>query len=264
MRGLRVLLALKLLIATAWPAAGGAASTTDTLAIVRRLTPASARYEYVPFDVPAGATRLRVAYRYERANGDTVIDLGLFEPGPLDLATAAFRGYSGGARAEVVIGGDEATPGYRPGPLPAGRWHALLGLYKVAPASVDVAVMVEVATGGAPPDSVWARGVGSVSYRINRHVGEPADGSGPRVDEVRVGQRGVLGRALGGRVDAHGVHGRVDAPAQAGRAEPGVVGDDQRVGPGLDSPEEHGVVGPAGARRPAGAAGSGRRAPARA
>ncbi len=76
----------------------------------------------------------------------TSIDLGLFEPGPLDLGTTTFRGYSGGARSEIILTHAEATPGYRVGTLPHGRWHALLGLYRVATSGVDVTVTIETAT----------------------------------------------------------------------------------------------------------------------
>ncbi len=111
------------------------------------------RYQYVPFEVPAGAGRLRVAYRYDKAGGANVVDLGLFEPGPLDLGTPAFRGWSGGERGEIEVGTEMATPGYWPGPIPPGRWHVMLGLYKVSEAGVDVEVELESSAGrtsGAP------------------------------------------------------------------------------------------------------------------
>src|SRR5687767_3311075 len=76
-----------------------------------RYTPqdrAAGRYQYVPFDVPAGTTRLAFGYEYDGANGGNVVDLGLFDPGPLDLGTSAFRGWSGGARKRVTIGETEA------------------------------------------------------------------------------------------------------------------------------------------------------------
>jgi len=96
------------------------------------------RYQYAPFVVPAGATRLTVTYAYDKAGGANVVDLGLFEPGSLDFGTPAFRGWSGGAASEITVGTSAASPGYWPGPLPAGEWHVLLGLYKVGPAGVDV------------------------------------------------------------------------------------------------------------------------------
>jgi hypothetical protein len=101
------------------------------------------RYQYVPVVVPAGATRLTVAYTYDKAGGANVVDLGLYEPGSLDLGTPAFRGWSGGAASEIVVGTSASTPGYWPGPLPAGEWHVLLGLYKVGPAGVDITLTTE-------------------------------------------------------------------------------------------------------------------------
>ncbi|MBA3297625.1 MAG: PHP domain-containing protein, partial [Acidobacteria bacterium] len=74
------------------------------------------------------------------------VDLGLFEPGPLDFGSRALRGWSGGARMEILLGAGTASPGYRPGPLPGGRWHVVLGLYKVAPEGVAVILRVTVGT----------------------------------------------------------------------------------------------------------------------
>jgi hypothetical protein len=116
-----------------------------------RYTPrdrAAGRYQYVPVDVPAGTTRVTFGYAYDRAGGANVIDLGVFEPGSLDLGSPAFRGWSGGERKTVTLSATDATPGYWPGPLPAGRWHVALGLYKVADAGVAVAVTVETESSG--------------------------------------------------------------------------------------------------------------------
>ena len=106
------------------------------------------RYQYVPFDVPPGTSRLAFSYKYDKASGTNAVDIGLFEPGPLDLGAPAFRGWSGGDREGATVGETEATPGYWPGPLPAGQWNLVLGLYKVAEAGVDVEVAIET-TGGA-------------------------------------------------------------------------------------------------------------------
>ena len=109
---------------------------------------ATGRYQYVPFDVPMGTKRLAFRYEYDKADGANAVDVGVFEAGPLDLGSPAYRGWSGGNRSGATIGETEATPGYWPGPLPAGRWHLVLGLYKVAGAGVDVEVTIET-TGGA-------------------------------------------------------------------------------------------------------------------
>ena len=107
------------------------------------------RYEYVPFTVPRGTTKIAVSYQYDKAGDTNVVDLGLYEPGPLTLGTKTFRGWSGGAQASVSVGVNDASPGYWPGPIPPGEWHVQLGLYKVAPAGVDV--RVTIATSDAPP-----------------------------------------------------------------------------------------------------------------
>ena len=100
-------------------------------------------YAYVPFTVPPGTTRLTLTYRYDRAGGANAVDLGVYEPGLLDTGTPALRGWSGGARDTIAIGVGDASPGYWPGPLPSGEWHAVLGLYKVAPDGVEVELTVD-------------------------------------------------------------------------------------------------------------------------
>src|SRR5829696_6368902 len=108
------------------------------------------RYVYVPFDVPRGAVRVHVSYDYAREGGANTLDLGLFDAragGPgREVSARGFRGWSGGRRSEFFITREEATPGYLAGELPAGRWRVVLGLYKVAPAGVDVKVRVVVET----------------------------------------------------------------------------------------------------------------------
>jgi hypothetical protein len=85
---------------------------------------AESRYRYVPIDVPPGTAELRVALAYDTSAG--VLDLGCFGP------AGEFRGYSGGARDSFAVAETRATPGYLPGPLPAGTWHVLLGLHRVS------------------------------------------------------------------------------------------------------------------------------------
>ena len=124
----------------------------------------ASRYVYVPFDVPRGASRVQVSYEYPRENGANTIDIGVFD-------ARGFRGWSGGRRSEFFVARGEATPGYLAGELPAGRWRVILGLYKVAPAGVDVKVRVSVETGRA------------ANVRAARRppvVGKKAAGGGPR------------------------------------------------------------------------------------
>jgi hypothetical protein len=111
------------------------------------LTPtdqAKGPYFYVPFEVPAGTTRIDVAMRYPQAE-DCVIDLGLFDPRMTDYPSAeGFRGWSGGARNRFYVATDDATPGYVHGPMPPGTWNIILGLYKVPPQGADVTLTVEL------------------------------------------------------------------------------------------------------------------------
>jgi len=78
------------------------------------------KYTEVPFDLPAGVTRLTIRFRYGGKEQRSVIDLGLRDP-------QRFRGWSGGTRDHMTLATEDATPGYLPGPLPAGRWNLILG-----------------------------------------------------------------------------------------------------------------------------------------
>lgn len=78
-------------------------------------------YREAPFAVPAGVTRLTVAFDYAGREQKSVIDIGLRDP-------VRFRGWSGGNKARFTISEAEATPSYLPGPLPAGTWKLVLGV----------------------------------------------------------------------------------------------------------------------------------------
>jgi hypothetical protein len=126
-------------------AAGASSAPAETTVVTRRYTPddrISGRYQYVPFEVPAGTTSIRIEQSYDKADGANAIDLGLFEPGSTEFGSRALRGWSGGARSEILLGQGTASPGYRAGPLPPGRWHVILGLYKVAPGGVEVTLRI--------------------------------------------------------------------------------------------------------------------------
>jgi hypothetical protein len=78
------------------------------------------RYTELPFDLPEGVVRLTIRFRYAGKEQRSVIDLGLRDP-------QRFRGWSGGTRSSMTLSTEDATPGYLPGPLPAGRWNLILG-----------------------------------------------------------------------------------------------------------------------------------------
>ena len=105
-------------------------------------------YVQVPFDVPAGTTSVRVKYCHDQPESPTsaqlrhTLDLGLYDP-------RGFRGWGGSSHPDVTItpqgfSSEEqykespkghvpgrTTRGYRPGPIPDGRWTAELGVAAV-------------------------------------------------------------------------------------------------------------------------------------
>ncbi|SDE78350.1 CehA/McbA family metallohydrolase [Limimaricola pyoseonensis] len=107
-------------------------------------------YLEVPFEVPEGTTRIDIALRYPKAP-DCVIDLGCADPRLGEFpAREGFRGWSGGAREAVFVATDAATPGYVAGPIPAGRWRVILGLYRLPPGGTEIEV--EIGLDDAPRD----------------------------------------------------------------------------------------------------------------
>jgi hypothetical protein len=93
---------------------------TGTLTLEDRI---ASPWHYFPVEVGPGVSALRVELSYSR-DGGTVLDLGCFDP-------SGFRGWSGGARSSFVISPSGATPGYLAGPVSAGLWRVVLGLYAV-------------------------------------------------------------------------------------------------------------------------------------
>lgn len=85
-------------------------------------------YKPVTFQVPAGVTRLTVAFDYTGRENKTVVDLGLLDP-------IRFRGWSGGNKRGFFVSPEAATASYLPGPLPAGKWTLLLGVPNARPNS---------------------------------------------------------------------------------------------------------------------------------
>ncbi|MCD7059800.1 CehA/McbA family metallohydrolase [Pelagibacterium xiamenense] len=117
--------------------------TAPDITIARTLSAADkARdpYFHVPFEVPEGATRIAIELRYPKSEV-SVIDLGL---GDSELAPfpseGGLRGWSGGARSEIFVGVDAATPGYVAGPIQAGTWQVILGLYRMPETPVPVEI----------------------------------------------------------------------------------------------------------------------------
>jgi hypothetical protein len=146
------------LVALLTLAAATASQLQTTIVLQGHFMPGGPRYQYLPFTVSAEAEAVTISYSYSGDDGSSVIDLGLFEPGPLTPGTTSFRGYSGGAQRTITVGRHYASPGYRTGALPAGTWHVMLGMYKVAPSGVDVQIKITEAKDEAPTPTETAAG----------------------------------------------------------------------------------------------------------
>ncbi|HHY57926.1 MAG TPA: CehA/McbA family metallohydrolase [Chloroflexi bacterium] len=95
------------------------------------------------FTVPGGAARLNIHFACTPAAAqglDNMLTLSLFDP-------HGFRGarHCSGARHAVAIGAHVATPGYLPGPLPAGEWSVQIDTHRILPgAPLHYTVEVEI------------------------------------------------------------------------------------------------------------------------
>ncbi|WP_421739483.1 CehA/McbA family metallohydrolase [Caulobacter sp.] len=128
-------------------------------------------YKPVTFEVPAGVTRVTVAFDYSGRDQKTVVDLGLMDP-------ERFRGWSGGNKRSFSVATEDATPSYLPGPLPAGRWTLLLGIPNTRAATVAAfvaKVFFERGGGGAQAAPLRA-GPGWYRGDLHAHTGH-SDGS---------------------------------------------------------------------------------------
>ncbi|GGB25514.1 CehA/McbA family metallohydrolase [Puia dinghuensis] len=95
------------------------------------------------FTLPDSVKRLRIEFSYNGKEQRTTIDIGLMDP-------ARFRGWSGGARNDLTISAEDATPGYLAGPLPSGEWKLLLGVPNIREGIVseyEARIYIETQTG---------------------------------------------------------------------------------------------------------------------
>lgn len=168
--------------AAATPAATPTGTPPDeTRTITGRFEPGAPDWVYLPVDVPHGVREIAVSYTYDKptppagAQGNA-LDIGVFDQRGIALGGRGFRGWSGGFRTAFSISRTEATPGYLPGPVGAGRWHVILGPYTVAPQGMQYSVEVTLRY-GAPgpafepnPAPGRATGRGRAWYRGDMHL----------------------------------------------------------------------------------------------
>jgi hypothetical protein len=128
---MRTLLAL-LLLALAMPAL---AQDAPDRVLHGELTGKDNRtYRSVPFDVPAGVTRITIDFESTGKEDHTVVDLGLLGPDGFS-GQDGFRGWSGGSKRTFTVSATDATAAFLPGAIRPGRWTLLLGIPNIRPTS---------------------------------------------------------------------------------------------------------------------------------
>ena len=139
-------------------------------------------YRELPFDVPAGVTKISVAITYSGRNEGTTLVFGLFDPQRL-------RGWGGGVKRDFVVADTFATPSFLPGPIPPGPWRLSLGVASIRKATTSTYTVrirfsgasdLDVITEGAiRPGPGWYRGdlhshTGHSDAVCNNPAGRPA------------------------------------------------------------------------------------------
>ena len=154
-------------------------------------------YFYAPFAVPAGVTRIDVALSYDRSD-DCVVDLGILDPQATDFpSSSGFRGWSGGARNAFFVATDDATPGYLPGPVPAGDWRIVLGLYRIPAHGATIALTIKLDTAertvaGMPASRMTVRrGAGWYKGDLHCHTFHSDARGAPEVLHAAASQAGL-------------------------------------------------------------------------
>ncbi|MCX7669618.1 MAG: phosphotransferase, partial [Anaerolineae bacterium] len=118
------------------------------------------------FQVPPDGAALEVDFRFDPPAGydlSHLITLTIFDP-------AGFRGagHRDGAHHRVRIAADGATPGYLPGPLPAGEWTVQLDTHRIMPGEpVRYSLDVDVTLSALPTSPLPGKGLSLI------HISEP-------------------------------------------------------------------------------------------
>ncbi len=141
---------------------------------------------HLPFELPAGINQVRITITYNNQinssptiKGGNTLDIGLFDPQGIESGGAGFRGWSGSAKLDLVVGTKWATPPYRAGKLQAGIWNLLLGAYKVGDDGLDVTATIELNPGIDAPD---APTIPDIDDLVRRELPKPAERSWYRGD----------------------------------------------------------------------------------
>src|SRR4051812_34178818 len=117
-------------------------------------------YLNLPFNVPAHATRIDIAYNCTPDLSDAhpgenpldfVADLEVFDARGAGFMGEGYRGTSGNSRSSIFIATDDATPGYTAGAIPPGEWNIVLGFFRFGPAGCGYQVQISFTPGDSIP-----------------------------------------------------------------------------------------------------------------
>ena len=86
------------------------------------VTAAGGDYADVAFEVPAGTAEIQISH----TDGSTyvILDWGVWGPD-------GYRGWGGGLTDDAIIGVDQSSRGYLPGPITPGTWTVVIGKAKL-------------------------------------------------------------------------------------------------------------------------------------
>lgn len=125
------------------------AAVISTLHLEGDVTAAGGDYAIVPFDVPAGTVEIEILH--VDGSESTILDWGVWSP-------AGFRGWGGGLTDPAVIGVDESSRGYLPGPIDAATWELVIGKAKLSGGAAHWVVDItfrDAATLTPEPRAAW-------------------------------------------------------------------------------------------------------------
>jgi MYXO-CTERM domain-containing protein len=94
------------------------AAVISTLTLEGDVTREGGDYVVVPFEVPAGTAE--ILFRHGHDTPGTTLDFGLEDPD-------GFRGWGGRLGEDTIVGGDESSRCYLPGPIQPGTWRVDIG-----------------------------------------------------------------------------------------------------------------------------------------
>lgn len=94
------------------------AAVISTLTLEGDVTEEGGDYLVVPFEVPAGT--VEILFHHQHDTPGTTLDFGIEDPG-------GFRGWGGRLGEDTVIGVEESSRGYLPGPIEPGTWRIDIG-----------------------------------------------------------------------------------------------------------------------------------------